>query len=185
MNKQKQNLALYSLLMAVLVMCSLYYFGVPMLAQLKNTNKNIAIKQKENNQLQEKINNILNIKKEIDSDNELAKLLNIAMPDGVSASTLIETVGSVASNYSLELNGIRQVKSDNSNKVTLEVGLTGSYKSVKMFIEDLENNVRIGRVAKISIQKGQENNDSSSVKSTLSIDFIKLGSNMEKGGDNE
>ena len=129
------------------------------------------------------------LKKDFAENEDAVKLLDLALPESDMLAEVIETIKDIASDSVVEISSIKQTKSKDNSSTTISIAFEGSYSSFKMFLEDIENNIRLITPTKITLNETKNTEDGESfLKGTLELNFFKVktkASAQDKTNSNE
>lgn len=184
--KGKNYWALFSFLMIIIIIAIGYFLISPYISELKDLNTKVLARTKENQELQEKITALRKLKQEFEENSDTINLLDLALPEKDMLAEVIETIGDIAEDSVTEITSIKQTKSKDKDMTQIDVSFESSYPSFKMFLEDLENNIRLVTPVKVNLSQTKNTEEGESfLKGNLSLDFFKVESKAESDEDTQ
>lgn len=172
----KKNWSLFSLLMVIVIVAVGYFVLSPIISSLKDLNTNIDAKDAENVQLEQKLLTLNKLKQEFADNPNKLKILNLAVPEENMLAEITESLREIAAQSVINITSIKQVSTQTSKDTNTKIDLTfeGSYTGFKMFLEDLEKNVRLNTPTKISLTSAKNTEGGETyVKGAMTLDFFK------------
>ena len=171
----KQNWALYTLLMVLIIIC-IGYFGInPFINEFKSLNIEIQQKNVENTQLENKLTALKQLKDEFNQNKDEITRLSLALPKTNMAAEITETLRKITSDTGMTITGIKQTTDNKETGNTkIDLSFESSYKSFKLFLSDIQENVRYAVPTKITLTQTKTADGSEPyIKGTISFDFFK------------
>lgn len=173
--KSKNYWSLFSFLMVIVMIMIGYFFINPYVSQLNNIKAQVEAKTNENIELEQKLIALQKLKVSFEENEETVKMLDLALPEKDMLAEIIETIYDIAKDSVVEISSIKQTKSKDNSATLITVGFEGSYTSFKMFLKDVENNIRLITPAKINISETQNiDGGEKFLKGTIDFNFFKV-----------
>lgn len=177
--KNKSYWSLFSLLMVVVMIVVGYFVIYPYVGELNEINTSVDAKEIENNELEQKLSSLEKLKTDFESNTETVKMLDLALPESDMLAEIVETIQDIAGKSALQIDSIKQTKSKDDSNTIISVGFEGSYTSFKLFLDDLEQNIRLVTPTKITLSETKNTEDGESfLKGTIELDFFKVNSTL-------
>lgn len=173
--KGKNYWSLFSFLMVIIMIAVGYFLINPYVSELKNLNTGIDAKTNENSELEQKLISLQKLKKDFEENEDTVKMLDLALPESDMLAEVVETIQDIANDSVVEITSIKQSKSKDNTSTVISITFEGSYSSFKMFLEDIEDNIRLATPTKITLSETKNTEDGESfLKGTIEIDFFKV-----------
>lgn len=177
LNQPKDYWPMISFLIAVLILAVGYFLIYPNMNRLKELNTQIAAKNKEAQSMETKIADLYALKKAFSENQDKIDKLDLALPKDDAMAELLNNISTIGASSALNVVLVNQLKPTKETKYTsVEIGFEGSFKSLKLFFEDLEKNIRASDPKLISISSSQnlENEGQEVIKGKVELDFFKV-----------
>lgn len=177
MNKKN----LISISAYVFLVLLLWFFTVPEFSGFLKIRQEIVLKKKAIELEKQVINKLNSINQVLDSQKGNVERLGQAIPNSESKPELLSIMENLASQNGLSLNSINiEPKSDSSSRSNIRVGdlvangvsikalkvdvqMSGAYSSFKTWLEDIEKNLRITDVVKITFGISDRKNETGEI----------------------
>jgi len=172
--KEKNNWPMYSLLLVLICICFGLLFIQPYVKSVKESNTQVAAKEIQQRELEGKLDSLKQIQNTLDSNTNIATNLALAIPEGNDISEIMEILNAISNQTVTDLTLIKQSTNKNDTQTTIDVSFDASYTSFKMFLEDLENNLRLITPTKIGLVSTKNSvGGETYLKGNITLDFFK------------
>ena len=151
--KKKQYWGSLSLLLLVIIIAVGYFMVYPSVGQLKEANINVAAKEKDVNDLQNKISSLNKLDTEMKNNPDKMKMLELGIPATDAQAEIIATLSGIASNSGTTIKSISQSQSKESDFSQILLVFETSYNGFQLMLNSLENNIRFAGVNTISLTR--------------------------------
>lgn len=184
--KEKNNWPMYSLLLVLICISFGILFIGPFVQSVKESKTQIAAKEIEKRELEGKLNSLTQIQNTLSSDTNIATNLALALPEGNEISEILETLNAISNQTVTDLTLIKQSTNKNETQTSIDLSFDASYTSFKMFLEDLENNLRLVTPTKIGLVSTKNSvGGETYLKGNMTVDFFKTNSESESSKEAE
>lgn len=190
-NQIKDHWPIISLLVIVLAVAVGYFVVYPNMQALKELNIQIGAKDLEAKALDEKITDLTALSKNFSQNQAKIDKFSLAFPKNDDMSGILNNVSAIAAGSGLTISSVNQQKATKTSEYTpVEIGFSGSFKSLSLFLDGLEKNIRPSSPKDITIStsSNQQGDNQNVVSGKIDLDFFKVSSGestAQKNVDNK
>ncbi len=180
--KDKNNWALFSFFLVIAMIAVGYFVINPYVNDVKSLNTKIDAKGTENQELEAKLASLQKLKKEFEENADTTKMLDLALPDNDMLAEVIESIRAIGEDSVVKITSIKQNQTKNSESTDIVISFESSYSSFKMFLDDVESNVRFVTPTKITLNETKNSEGGESfLKGSINLNFFKVSSKKTSG----
>lgn len=173
-SKNKNYWSLISFLTIIIAIAIGYFFIYPNIDQLKNLNIQIYARDKENQAMEVKIVDLRALKAAFDQNPQKVGKFDLAMPKNDAMPDLLVSLEEMSQKSALSMPTVANKSKSDGKYTSINIAFEGSYESLKMFLDDLENNIRLVAVSSISLSTKDVKADNSTIQGNMTLDFFKV-----------
>lgn len=134
---------------------------------------------KENEQLERNLEALSELKGQLAQNPEIKQYLDLALPEDDMIAEIIKTIEVVANNNAVGVTGISKGSGSKTGSQNVNIVLNfenTTYESLKLFLENLDGNIRIVEVNGLSLSRYDTDTNSGLVSGNIQLSFFSVGS---------
>lgn len=158
-------------IVAIICLALGYFIISPKVTSLYELNTQIAAKQKDTANLQEKIDNLTNLKLKFEQSSDDVDLLKMVLASSDQQPEIINQLTAIASKSGMEIKAIKPYDMQVTGSTSIMVTLKGDYAGLIVFCSNLEKNIRPAAIKSVNLTSSKQE-DQNYFEASLIINFF-------------